>query len=386
MHSTFPIEPVAGEVEGPRGPLRVTEGELRRIVDSGAVGVVFWDRRGRIHESNDRFLELVGYSRDDVDSGILTWSRLTPGVWDSCWVDLLAREGISRAVDHECVRKDGGRVFVRLHSMTVDDDPARILSIVLDATGQVQAARGRDELVRLEQLARAEAEAAVRARDDVLAIVTHDLRNPLNTIAMCSALLASGLPAEKMAEQLAIIGRAIAGMNGLIDDLLDLSHITSGRFNVRPEPVDAQALCDDASLMLGPALAKKAQRFELHMPSEPITVLADRRRVFQVLANLVGNANKFTPEGGCVMLRVERVERVYGWARFSVEDTGPGISQQDLPHIFDRFWQARRVRRGGVGLGLAISKGIVEAHGGTIHAESRAGVGATFSFMLPVAS
>jgi PAS domain S-box-containing protein len=273
------------QCEGPSGPFRVTDGELRRIVDSGAVGVVFWDRRGRIQESNDRFLQLMGYSRDDVHSGILTWSRLTPGVWDSCWVDLLAKDGISRAVDHECVRKDGERVFVRLHSMTLDDDPARILSIVLDATGQVQAARARDELVRSEQLARTEAEAAVRARDDVLAIVTHDLRTPLNTIAMCSALLASGLPRETMSEQVAIIGRAIAGMNSLIDDLLDLSQITSSRFNVQPEPVDARALCDDASVMLGPALAKKAQRFELQMPSEPVIVLADRRRVFLVLGS-----------------------------------------------------------------------------------------------------
>jgi signal transduction histidine kinase len=246
-------------------------------------------------------------------------------------------------------------------------------------------AQGREELIRREQLARAEAEAAVRARDDVLAIVTHDLRNPLNTIAMCSALLGSGLPPEKASEQLAIIGRAIAGMNRLIDDLLDLSQITSSRFNVQPEPVDARTLADDASVMLGPVLAKKAQRFELDMPSEPVMVLADRRRISQVLSNLVGNANKFTPEGGCIMLRVERIERVYGWVRFSVQDTGPGISRQDLPHIFDRFWQARRVRRGGVGLGLAISKGIVEAHGGTIHAESRAGLGTTFSFILPAA-
>jgi signal transduction histidine kinase len=263
--------------------------------------------------------------------------------------------------------------------------PIEAVAPVKREQSEGREAHGREELVRREQAARAEAEAAVRARDDVLAIVTHDLRNPLNTIAMCSALLASGLSPEKMAEQVAIIGRAIAGMNSLIDDLLDLSHITSGRFNVQPEPVDARAVCDDASVMLGPLVAKKAQRFELEVPPEPLLVIADRRRVFQVLANLVGNANKFTPEGGCIVLRVERIERVYGWVRFSVEDTGPGISQQDLPHIFDRFWQARRVRRGGVGLGLAISKGIVEAHGGTIRAESRAGVGTTFSFILPAA-
>jgi signal transduction histidine kinase len=100
-----------------------------------------------------------------------------------------------------------------------------------------------------------------------------------------------------------------------------------------------------------------------------------------VLSNLVGNAHKFTPEGGHIEVRIEAVD---GFARFTVADTGPGLGAQDLPHVFDRFWQARRVRRGGVGLGLPITKGIVDAHGGRIWAESVAGVGTTFHFTIPV--
>jgi signal transduction histidine kinase len=220
----------------------------------------------------------------------------------------------------------------------------------------------------------------VRARDDILAIVSHDLRNPLSIMAMSATLPGSALSEEKKAAQLRIIRRAISGMNTLIDDLLDISQIASGRLKVNPEPMDASSLCDDARVMMEPLLAEKAQRLECDVSSRPLMVLADAKRVFQVLSNLIGNANKFTPEGGHITVRVEAME---GSARFAIADTGPGISRQDLPYIFDRFWQARRVRRGGVGLGLAISKGIIDAHGGKIWAESSAGVGTTLLFTLP---
>ena len=370
------------------GPEQTTIGaaELRRILESGVVGVAVWDRSGRIHEANERFLELVGHDRHDMETGFLNMSRLTSGKWEACageLMDRLGRHGIARAVDQEYLRKDGARIAARLHSATLSGDPTRMLSIVVDVTEQKRAERERDALVEREQLARAVAESAVRARDDILAIVSHDLRNPLSIMAMSADLLGSAIPEEKKAAQLGIMRRAVAGMNALIEDLLDVSQIASERFAVSPRPVDVASFVDDARAMFEPLLARKNQALECRSPLRPLLVSADRRRVNQVLSNLVGNANKFTPEGGRITLEVSPAEDC---ARFAISDTGPGISREDLPHIFDRFWQARRVRRGGVGLGLAISKGIVDAHGGSIWAESCAGVGTTFFFTLPVAS
>jgi PAS domain S-box-containing protein len=359
--------------------------ELQRILDSGVVGVAVWDRTGRIHEANERFLDLVGHARHDMESGLLDMARLTSGKWEACAGELMDRlrsHGIARAMDQEYVRKDGARISVRLHSTTLSGDPTRMLSIVVDVTEQKRAERERDALVEREQLARAMAESAVRARDDILAIVSHDLRNPLSIVAMSADLLGAAIPEEKKAAQLGIMRRAIAGMNGLIEDLLDVSQIASERFAVARRPVNVGSFVEEAHSMFEPLLAKKSQGFECAVPPQPLVVLADQRRVNQVLSNLVGNAHKFTPEGGRITLEIVPAGDC---ARFSVSDTGPGIGRHDLPHIFDRFWQARRVRRGGVGLGLAICKGIVDAHGGRIWAESSAGVGTTFFFTIPVA-
>lgn len=230
--------------------------------------------------------------------------------------------------------------------------------------------------------AREEAEAAVRSRDDILAIVSHDLRNPLNTIAMSLSLLEMTHPQDGNDPQVGIMRRAIAQMNRLIQDLLDVNQIAAGGFVVRAQPVDVASLVQDVRAQATVLTGQKNQRLELPDAGD-VRVLADRDRVAQVLSNLVGNAAKFTPEGGRIRLSTEVRERE---VRFCVSDTGPGIDQQDLPHIFDRFWQVRRVRRGGVGLGLAISKGIVEAHGGRIWARSIPGIGSEFHFTLPRAA
>ena len=360
--------------------------QLRQIADSGVVGIVFWDTSGRIHEANDRFLEILGYSREDLAGGRLDWTSLTPEKWqarDREAIERLKSRGIARAEEKEYLRKDGAQIFVRLHSTMLHGESDKAISIVVDVTEQKRSEAQRLSLMERETQARSEAESAVRSRDDILAIVSHDLRNPLNIIGMSAKLLDSSLPEAKRSAQLGIIQRAVGGINRLIEDLLDVTQITSGKLRVDTAPVEVAEICEDARAMFVPLLAAKNQAFECTLPSAPVAVLADRDRIGQVLSNLVGNAHKFTPEGGRIGLQVDIVDDC---ARFTISDTGPGLSSQDLPHVFDRFWQARRVRRGGVGLGLPITKGIIDAHGGCIWAESSAGRGTTFYFTLPLST
>ncbi|HEV2130042.1 MAG TPA: HAMP domain-containing sensor histidine kinase [Longimicrobiaceae bacterium] len=242
---------------------------------------------------------------------------------------------------------------------------------------QRKLSREKDRLARALE----EAQAAVRSRDDVLAVVSHDLRNPVSTITMAAGLLELPIPQQKKAEQIAIIKRAAAGMNHLIADLLDVSAIESGRFRIELEPLSLPPVMEESCRMLEEQAAQKGQRLECSISAEVPEVLGDRDRILQVLSNLMGNAIKFTPEGGAITVRTESGA---GEVIVSVQDTGRGIAEADLPHVFDRFWHTSQRRRGGAGLGLAIVKGIIEAHGGRIWVESTLGRGSTFSFALPV--
>lgn len=227
---------------------------------------------------------------------------------------------------------------------------------------------------------------AVRLRDEVLGIVSHDLRNPVHTVSLASGFLLENVPAVAAAEQirshLNIIRRAAQQMDHLIRDLLDVASIGAGHLSLELERYDAGALLLGAYEMVRPLGEGAGLEVECTVAADGIYVQADPDRITQLISNLVGNAVKFTPSGGRLHLGVDAED---GEARFYVADTGPGIAAEDVPHIFDQFWQARPAGAHGAGLGLAISKGIVEAHGGRIWAESREGEGATFFFTLPVA-
>jgi signal transduction histidine kinase len=232
------------------------------------------------------------------------------------------------------------------------------------------------------------AEHAARAREEMVAVVSHDLKNPLATIQMAVSFLLEDLVSDDAAhqrerEQLQAIRRAAERMYRLIHDLLDVAAIEAGQLTIARSPLTVDVLVTDALELLRPLAAPKRIALVTEVPPRLPAVAADRERVLQVFSNLVGNALKFTPENGRVEIRVVIRDAV---VEFAVRDSGPGIASEDLPHVFDRFWQAKKTARGGAGLGLAIAKGIIAAHGGDIHVESEPGRGSCFTFTLPVAT
>jgi PAS domain S-box-containing protein len=231
-----------------------------------------------------------------------------------------------------------------------------------------------------------EARQAVRERDDMLAVVSHDLRNPVNAIVMLTGAAlgqGDGDAVTMPREQVEAMRAAARQADGLIQDLQDVSRISAGRLRVDRRREAPARLCDEAAELFEATMAEAALRFvRLYAPGLP-DVLADRMRVGQVLSNLLGNAVKFTPEGGEV--RLSAAPDGTGMVRIGVRDTGPGIAPEDVPRLFERYYQAPRLLRAGSGLGLYIAKGIVEAHGGAIGVESTPGQGSEFWFTLPVA-
>ena len=229
---------------------------------------------------------------------------------------------------------------------------------------------------------------AVGARDDTVAVVAHDLRNPVSAIKMLSAALQLSEVdrlSHESAEQLRLIREAAVQMDRLIQDLLDVTRVETGRLVIDPEPIAAKTLLDDALQTLRPLVKEAALQFDAAYSDGLPKVQADPERISQVLSNLVGNAIKATPGGGRITVAAEYRD---GMVQFSVTDTGTGIPAEQLPHIFDRFWQSApsSIRTRGAGLGLPIAQGIVRAHGGRLWAESEVGAGSVFRFTLPVAS
>lgn len=224
---------------------------------------------------------------------------------------------------------------------------------------------------------------AVRAREEVVAVVSHDLRNPLGTITAGAELLVElDLPPERRREHLAGIRRAAERMNRMIRDLLDVSRIEAGGLKVDARPTPPARLLQEAAEMARPLTREASLKLECETAEELPSVAADRDRILQVFSNLVGNAVKFTPGGGTIRLAACRGD---GGVVFEVADTGPGIAPEDQEYLFDRFWQVDRSDREGAGLGLAIVRGIVEAHEGRVWVESSPGEGSRFRFALPAA-
>jgi signal transduction histidine kinase len=257
------------------------------------------------------------------------------------------------------------------------DRPA---STALDAELEAAQRELESEHARLVD-ALTNAESALAMRDEVLAIVAHDLRAPLNAVQTSAAFLMEvelGEPERR--RLLAVIRRASSSMNRLIEDLLDVARIESGALIVEPHRTDLGALVIEVCDQFRTEASAAGLTLEVDVERKLSSVAIDRDRMARALENLIGNALKFTPAGGRVTVRV--APHGADGVSCSVADTGVGIPSEELPHLFERFWQARRYRRGGAGLGLAIARGVVEAHGSHLSVESELGRGTVFSFVI----
>ncbi|MFJ5298575.1 ATP-binding protein [Pseudomonas sp. NPDC088368] len=227
---------------------------------------------------------------------------------------------------------------------------------------------------------------AVRARDELVAVVSHDLRSPLTVIVMQCGMMqrliaADVSPASKrLNSAIDTLQRATARMTNLLEDLLDTSKIEAGRYSIDPQPLELSQFFEDAWSLLLPLALNKF--IDLTFTGEPnLKIMADPERMFQVLSNLVGNAIKFTPKEG----RISVTATVEGdFVAITIVDSGPGIAPEQLPHVFERYWRIREGNPSGTGLGLYISQGIVKAHGGELTASSEQGVGSTFRLTVPL--
>ncbi len=243
-------------------------------------------------------------------------------------------------------------------------------------------AQSRDRFAALYQ----DAQRALRKREELLAIVSHDLRTPISAVLLNTDLLLAECAGEEGSPErkhLEAIKHSAKRLGRMVGDLLDLSSIDSGHLSLELERLQMAAMVMEALEMLRPLAMEKSQQLDVQLAGEDCPVLCDRGRVVQVLSNLVGNSIKFTPPEGAIAVRSERRGSE---VRVSVSDTGPGMTPAVLSHVFDPYWTAPDAASPGLGLGLFIAKSIVEAHGGRIWAETQRGVGSTFYFSLPAAA
>jgi signal transduction histidine kinase len=270
----------------------------------------------------------------------------------------------------------------------VEGRPRGAVASLMDITERRLAEREREAMLVREQATRVEAEAANRAKDEFLATVSHELRTPLNAMLGWATLLRGRIPDESMIDDaLETIERNCRLQAQLIEDLLDISRINAGNLRLDVKPVELASVVTAALEAVQHAAHARSISIEMSPRSTAATVRGDATRIQQVVWNLLSNAVKFTPRGGHVVIAVDTTESE---ALITVQDTGEGISADFLPYVFDRFRQAdgtKTRRHGGLGLGLAIARHLVEAHGGTIEAASEGvGKGATFTVRLPLLS
>jgi signal transduction histidine kinase len=287
------------------------------------------------------------------------------------------------------IAKDGRALWVEARATIIHDEagnPVGMRGVTFDITERKHIEQERAQLLVREQAARAEIERASGMKDEFLAMLSHELRTPLNAVLGYTQLLSSGVvPPKRAAHAIDVIQRNARAQLRLVESLLDLSRIIAGKLDLELEAVDLSSAVESAADVIRPDAEVKGIQLEVVVPSSPLAITGDRGRLQQVLWNLLSNAVKYTPHGGRVGIHVTEVT---SQVHIRITDSGEGISAEFLPYVFDRFKQADTAKRrapGGLGLGLTLVREMVQAHGGTVVAESGGeGQGSTFTVTMPL--
>jgi PAS domain S-box-containing protein len=358
--------------------LRDREARIRRLVDSNIIGMFFWDAQGAITEANDAFLQMAGYSRDDLKSGALRWTDVTPQEYravDAQALEELSRSGRCTPYEKEVIRKDGSRIPVLIGAALFEESLDTGVAFALDLTERKQG--------EAERHARQAAEAANLAKSAFLASMSHELRTPLNAILGYAQILGR----DKELKQRQISGLNVIQQSGehlltLINGILDLAKIEAGKLELNPSDIELISFLRSLADMIAVKAEQKGLTFRCDLAEDlPTCIHADEQSLRQVLLNLLSNAVKFT-ERGTVTLRVAPAPAAR--LRFEVIDTGIGIPADQLDAVFEPFVQVGEAwsRIGGTGLGLSISRKIVHQMGSDIAVESIPDKGSRFWFEL----
>jgi PAS domain S-box-containing protein len=377
------------------------EAWLRTVMSSIGDAVITTDLEGRVTLINPVAQEMIGWTKAEAEGRpmmdvfpIINEQTRQPS--ENPVIKVL-REGPSADLaDHTLlVARDGRETPVDGSAAPIKDERENVIGVVLvfrDITERKRVEKERERLLRYEQEARREAEVsrrraeeASRLKDEFLATVSHELRTPLNHIMGWITMLRSGkLQSDKTQKAYDTIERNVRAQGRLINDLLDVSRIISGKLLIEPRQIEIAKVVEAAAESIGPAAVDKGVNFITTLVPEAGMVSGDPDRLQQAIGNLLSNAVKFTPEGGHVELRLTRVN---SQIEITVSDDGQGINPDFLPYVFDRFRQQNATtarQHGGLGLGLAIVRHLVELHGGSVRVDSEGeGRGATFTITLP---
>lgn len=370
--------------------LQISENRFRRVFSANIVGMIFTDFSGRVYDANDRFLVMLGYSREELDNNQINWAKITPA--EHIANDLKAMENLRhcQAIDpweKEYIHKDGSRIPVLIGVALFTEADTSCVCVVMDISDRKQTERqlqhSNAELVR-----------ATRLKDEFLANMSHELRTPLNSIlGMTEGLQEAifGPINEQQIHALQTIERSSNHLLSLINDILDVAKIESGQIELHYSPVSISRLCESSLAFVKQQAQKKHLQLTIQLSPHLPELLVDERRIRQVLINLLTNAVKFTPNGGQITLEASLTPEPQGMGNLciAVSDTGIGISADNIPKLFQPFIQvdsALNRQHEGTGLGLALVKRLVELHGGSINVRSEVGVGSCFTVALPLSA
>ncbi len=360
---------------------RQSDARFRRLVQSPLFGVLVADLDGRILEANDALLEMVGYTRHELDSGQLRWDTITPAdhkAGDERALAQLRETGMCLPFEKEYIHKDGHRVPILVGVTMLEGSKTECICFVVDITRQKQTEH---EL----KVAKDAADAANLAKSQFLANMSHEVRTPMNAIIGMTELVLNTPLNPKQTEYLKMVLLSGESLLGIINDILDFSKVESGKIELENMPLRMRECIGDAVKSLALRAHAKGLELALDIHSDvPEWVLGDAGRLRQVVINLVNNAIKFTPEGEVVVEVNLQAEREGTWELlFCIRDTGIGIPPDKVDRVFEAFEQAdtSTTRQfGGTGLGLTIVRRMVEIMGGRVWVESEVGTGSKFLF------